>query len=106
MLIVGSGDIVHNLQAVDWSHINTMGAGYEWAYDFQEQINRAIHHQDQSVLTDIDKLGQSARLAVPTLEHYLPLLYTMAVRDADESTMLFNDVLVGGSLSMTCVKVG
>lgn len=106
ILIVGSGDIVHNLGAVDWRHINTMGAGYDWAYQFRDLINQAIENQDKNTLIHIENLGQSAHLAVPTPEHYLPLLYTMAVRDNTDNITLFNDVLLGGSLSMTSVKVG
>lgn len=106
VLILGSGDIVHNLRAVDWRHIATMGAGYDWAYEFRDAVNHAIEKQDQATLTDIGKLGEPAQLAVPTPEHYLPLLYVMAVRDEGEEVSLFNDVLLGGSLSMTSVKVG
>lgn len=106
VLILGSGDIVHNLQAVDWKHIHTMGAGYDWAYEFAGKINQAIEQQDKNTLTDIDKLGESAKLSVPTPDHYLPLLYAMAVCDDGEKITFFNDVLLGGSLSMTSVKVG
>lgn len=106
VLILGSGDIVHNLRAVDWWHISTIGAGYDWAYEFRDAVNEAIERQDQATLTDIARLGQPAHLSVPTPEHYLPLLYVLAVRDEGEPVSLFNDVLLGGSLSMTSVKVG
>lgn len=106
ILILGSGDIVHNLRAVSWQHMNTLGAGYEWAFDFRDAINQAIKDQDHQTLIDFEKMGEPAKLAVPTPEHYLPLLYVMAQRDDDDNITLFNDELVGGSLSMTSVLVG
>lgn len=106
VLILGSGDIVHNLGVVSWQHINTLGAGYDWAYEFRDAINQAIESQDKNTLTHFEDLGESAHLSVPTLEHYLPLLYALAVRDDDDKVQIFNDILVGGSVSMTSVLVG
>lgn len=106
VLILGSGDIVHNLGVMSWQHINTLGAGYDWAYEFRDAINQAIQRQDKKTLTHFENLGQSAQLSVPTPEHYLPLLYALAVRDDDDKVQIFNDILVGGSVSMTSVLVG
>lgn len=106
VLILGSGDIVHNLRAVDWAHINTLGAGYDWAYAFRDHINQALIENRSGDLTDIERFGQAATLSVPTPDHYLPLLYAAAVRDDDDEITLFNDILLGGSLSMTSVKFG
>lgn len=106
VLILGSGDIVHNLQAVDWRYINELGAGYDWAYAFRDTINGAIENDDKNTLINYDDLGEMATLSVPTPEHYLPLLYVMAVRDDKDKVQIFNDILLGGSLSMTSVLVG
>lgn len=118
VLVLGSGNIVHNLRLADWRHIDTLGAGYDWAFLFRDFVNDAILNHRPEHLLDIAQTGQAgasaqaaqwvqaARLAVPTPEHYLPLLYVLAVRDPGETAMLFNDVLVGGSLSMTSVLVG
>lgn len=106
VLILGSGDIVHNLRAVSWQHMNTVGAGYEWAFLFKDKINQAIQNKDHQTLINFEKLGEIAQLSVPTPEHYLPLLYVMAVCDDDDKITLFNDELVGGSISMTSVLVG
>lgn len=106
VLILGSGDIVHNLGVMSWQHINTLGAGYDWAYEFRDAINQAITTQDKKTLTHFENLGQSAQLSVPTPEHYLPLIYALAVRDDDDKVQIFNDILVGGSVSMTSVLVG
>lgn len=106
VLILGSGDIVHNLRAVSWQHMHTLGAGYEWAFEFRDAINHAIKNNDHQTLINFAKMGNVATLAVPTPEHYLPLLYVMAQRDDSDKITLFNDELVGGSLSMTSVLVG
>lgn len=106
VLILGSGDIVHNLRLMNWQHINTLDAGYDWAFAFRDAINQAIEKQDVQTLIEFEKLGNMAHWSVPTPEHYLPLLYVMAVRDAAEQVTLFNDILVGGAISMTSVLVG
>lgn len=105
VLILGSGDIVHNLRAISWQHINTIGAGFDWAFAFRDAINQAIEQQDKDTLIHYEKLGEPAQLSVPTLDHYLPLLYVMAQREENDKVELFNDLLVAGSLSMTSVLV-
>lgn len=106
VLILGSGDIVHNLRAISFEHMHQLGAGYDWAFEFQAQINQAIEENNIDALIDIDRFGEAARLSVPSPDHYLPLLYVMAQREENEPIKLFNDILVGGSISMTSVKVG
>lgn len=106
VLILGSGDIVHNLRAISFEHMHQLGAGYDWAFEFQAQINQAIEENNIDALIDIDRFGEVARLSVPSPDHYLPLLYVMAQREENEPIKLFNDILVGGSISMTSVKVG
>lgn len=106
VLILGSGDIVHNLSAISWQHMDQLNAGYKWAYQFRDAINQAIHDNDVESLVNVERFGESAALSVPTPDHYLPLLYVIAQRDEDETVSLFNDYLVAGSISMTSVKVG
>lgn len=106
VLILGSGDIVHNLAAINRENPDQIGAGYEWALAFQHQINQAITENDLDALVNFEQFGQPAQLSVPTPEHYLPLLYIMALRETQDKVHLFNDVLVGGSISMTSVLVG
>ncbi len=106
VLIVGSGNIVHNLALLNRTLIQHPGAGYDWAAAFHMQVRQAIEQGDMQTLQRIERLGPIAQLAVPTPEHYLPLLYVMALRDAHEPVRLFNDALVGGSLDMTSVLVG
>lgn len=106
VLILGSGDIVHNLGAIDWARVDEIGAGFNWAFAFRDGINRAIVTNDEATLIDFNRLGDAARLSVPTPDHYLPLLYVMAQRNADDPVTLFNDELMAGSISMTSVLVG
>ena len=77
VLIIGSGNIVHNLRAISWEHINQIGAGYDWAFAFRDEINQAIDVQNDDLLVHYGQLGENAELAVPTPDHYLPLLYVM-----------------------------
>ncbi len=100
-LIVGSGNIVHNLRAVQFRG----GQAYEWASEFQHTINQAILVKDLHTLANYHTLPH-ASLAVPTEEHYLPLIYIMAMAQSDEKVMIFNDEIDIASISMTSVAVG
>ena len=104
LLIIGSSNIVHNLRAISWEHIDQIGAGYDWA--FRETVNQAITTQDDKSLVHYEQLGEKAELSVPTPDHYLPLLYIMALREPQDDITFFNDNLIAGSLSMTSVLVG
>ena len=106
VLIIGSGNIVHNLRAISWEHINQIGAGYDWAFAFRNEINQAIDAQNDDLLVHYGQLGENAELAVPTPDHYLPLLYVMALREPNDKVAFFNDELMAGSLSMTSVLIG
>lgn len=106
VLILGSGDIVHNLGAISWQHMDQIGAGYDWAFAFRDAINQAIQDNNTDALVHFEQFGKNAQLAVPTPDHYLPLLYVMAQRDEQDNITLFNDELVAGSISMTSVLVG
>ena len=105
VLIIGSGNIVHNLRVISWEHIDQIGAGYDWAYAFRDQINHAMTTQNNNELVHYEQFGENAALSVPTPDHYLPLLYVMALREHDEKVEFFNDNLIAGSLSMTSVLV-
>lgn len=106
VLIVGSGNMVHNLRMVAWDKLNTDGYGYDWALEAREKMNRYILNGDHSSLINYTKQGKPFELAVPTPEHYIPLLYTLALKEENEPVSLFNDKALGGSLTMTSVKIG
>ncbi|MFC6996426.1 4,5-DOPA-extradiol-dioxygenase [Rufibacter roseus] len=104
VLIVGSGNMVHNLRMLNWSMIN--GGGYDWAHTINEKFKELILNHDHQPLINYQTLGKEALLAIPTVEHYLPLLYTLGLQSKNEEASFFNDKMVGGSLTMTSVKIG
>ncbi|RNI23702.1 4,5-DOPA-extradiol-dioxygenase [Rufibacter latericius] len=104
VLIVGSGNMVHNLRMMNWSMIN--GGGYDWTHTMNEKFKDLILNRDHQPLIHYQTLGKEALMAIPTVEHYLPLLYTLGLQGKDEETSFFNDKMVGGSLTMTSVKIG
>ncbi|MFI1773398.1 4,5-DOPA dioxygenase extradiol [Thalassobellus citreus] len=105
ILIVGSGNIVHNLGEIAWNKMNE-NYGYDWAIEMNEKVKKCIFESNHQPIIDFTKQGNSFKLSIPTAEHYLPLLYTLGVKEDKENVSLFNDQYVGGSLSMTSVKIG
>jgi 4,5-DOPA dioxygenase extradiol len=106
VLIIGSGNIVHNLRMIAWDHANEPEYGYDWAIDANETFRHLILENNHQDLINYKNLGTEVQLAVPTPDHYLPLLYSLAVMDEEESVEFFNDKTVMGSLSMTSIKIG
>ncbi len=101
VLILGSGNIVHNLRRMDW-HLQE--GGFSWASRFNNRVRRLLLEHDVEGLC---RLGdEDARLAVPTPEHYLPLLYVAAVRDDGEYLTLLNDHIDYGAIGMLSAWVG
>jgi len=105
VLIIGSGNMVHNLNMVSWSHINIPGYGYDWALKMNEKFKRLIIDGDYKPLINYEGLGADAKLAIPTPEHYFPLLYSLGLKGSDDNVSFFNDKAVAGSLTMTSVKI-
>lgn len=105
VLIVGSGNIVHNLRKVDFRKINET-YGYDWAIEADKKMKKWILEGNHQNLIDFKKQGEAFNLAIPTPEHYLPLLYTLGLKDEKDNTTIFNDNPLGGSLTMTSVKFG
>lgn len=105
VLIVGSGNTVHNLQLASWQNMNTLGFAYDWALTANEKIKKLILNGDHQSLINFEKQGRELQLAVPTPEHFIPLLYTLGLQEKDEHTTIFNDVLVAGSLNMMSLKI-
>lgn len=104
VLIIGSGNMVHNLRMVAWNKLNEEFA-FDWATEANEKMKSHILSGDFQPLIDFKSQGKAFDLAIPTPEHYLPLLYTLALREEKEEITLFNDKPVGGSLSMTSLKI-
>ncbi len=105
VLIVGSGNMVHNLGMVEWSRLNELFA-YDWAQEASEKMKRFILDGDHAALIDYGSQGKPFKLAIPTPDHYLPLLYALALKGKNEPVRLFNDRPVAGSLTMTSVGIG
>jgi 4,5-DOPA dioxygenase extradiol len=104
VLIIGSGNIVHNLGMVAWDKLNEQYA-FDWATEAREKMNRAITSGDHASLINFHNQGRAFDLAINSGEHFLPLLYTLALQNKDERATLFNDKPVAGSLTMTSVKI-
>jgi 4,5-DOPA dioxygenase extradiol len=105
VLIVGSGNMVHNLRMVAWDKLNDAEFGYDWALEAKERINKYILDGDHQKLINYKSQGKALDLAIPTPDHFLPLLYSLALKEEGEQILLFNDKAVGGSLSMTSLKI-
>ncbi len=105
VLIIGSGNMVHNLRMVAWDKLDGNGYGYDWAIEASEKMKGYILSGDHRQLINFKSQGSAYNLAIPTPEHYLPLLYALALQEKDEKVSLFNDKAVGGSLTMTSVKI-
>ncbi|MBA5247780.1 4,5-DOPA dioxygenase extradiol [Marnyiella aurantia] len=106
ILIIGSGNIVHNLRLIDWQNINTVGAGWDWAIEAREMTNNWILDGNFRNLIEYQRHGTALQAAIPSPDHYLPLIYSLGLKNKSDDISLFNDELIGGSLSMTSVRIG
>ena len=106
VLIIGSGNMVHNLGKVAWDKMNEPNYGFDWAIEMNDIFKKKIEANDHKALIQYEKLSSSALLAIPTPDHYYPLLYSLGLQEKDDSIQFFNDKLVAGSLTMTSVKIG
>ncbi|GAB4039820.1 4,5-DOPA-extradiol-dioxygenase [Spirosoma gilvum] len=108
VLVIGSGNMVHNLRLLVLppdGHAN--GAyGHDWALEMNDIFKRNILVGDHQALIQYKSLGPAATLAVPSIDHYFPLLYALALQEKNEAPLMFNDKVVAGSLTMTSVKFG
>jgi 4,5-DOPA dioxygenase extradiol len=105
ILIIGSGNIVHNLRMVAWDKLYADDYAYDWACEAKGKMIKFILNNDHKSLVDYKSQGKSFNLAVPTPEHFLPLLYILALKGESEKVSIFNDKSVAGSLAMTSVKI-
>ncbi|MBS1646055.1 MAG: 4,5-DOPA dioxygenase extradiol [Bacteroidetes bacterium] len=105
VLIIGSGNMVHNLGMVAWKRLNE-NFGFDWAIEANEKMKKCILDGNHKDLINFRSQGKAFDLAIPTPEHYLPLLYSLALKGEKEPVSLFNDKMVAGSLTMTSVKIG
>jgi 4,5-DOPA dioxygenase extradiol len=102
ILILGSGNMVHNLRLLNW---NDPDYKYDWAEEMNEKFKSFIDEANFKNLIDYNSLGNAASLAVPTPEHFIPLLYILGLKEEKEKVNYFNDRTIMGSISMTSLKI-
>ncbi|MEZ5171968.1 MAG: 4,5-DOPA dioxygenase extradiol [Bacteroidia bacterium] len=98
VLIIGSGNLVHNLRMVDWHNPNN---GYDWAVEADETFRKAISSEDWPLLLAKTNWKDALKKSVPTAEHYLPMIYPLAMKGKNEEIRYFNQQTLMGSISMT-----
>lgn len=106
VLIIGSGNMVHNLGMAAWDRLNDEEFGYDWAFKMHHLFIKKINEGDHRSLVNYQSLSAEANLAIPTPDHYFPLLYSLALQGKNEQPFFFNEKVIAGSLNMTSVRFG
>ena len=101
VLILGSGNVVHNLAMMVWED-----SAFGWAVEFDTKIKKCILENDFFPLIHYENQGRPAALSINSAEHYLPLLYNLGAKEKGEPIQFFNEKIWGGSLSMRCIRFG
>ena len=104
ILVIGSGNLTHNLKIVDFQDINATPR--DWALEFDTKIKELINDKNHKGVIDYKKIGSSAQLAVPEPSHFIPLIYTLALQDNNDKIDYFYNKFHYGTLSMRCLKIG
>jgi 4,5-DOPA dioxygenase extradiol len=105
VLIVGSGNMVHNFQYANFGATGLSQTALDWAIEANHDFKKLISENDYKSLVNYKKYSKAFQLAAPTPEHYLPMIYAIALRGNNEKVSYFNDEVVGGSFSMTSFKI-
>ncbi|HWZ23530.1 MAG TPA: 4,5-DOPA dioxygenase extradiol [Cytophagaceae bacterium] len=105
VLIVGSGNMVHNFQYADFGYGGLSSKALDWAVEANENFKKLISANDYNSLINYRKYSKAFQLSAPTPEHYLPMIYAVALRGKNENVSYFNDEVIGGSFSMTSLKI-
>jgi 4,5-DOPA dioxygenase extradiol len=103
VLLLGSGNVVHNLR---YAQLGAHGSSYPWAESFNAQVRDSLVGRDHEALIHYERFGEAATLAVPTPEHYLPLLYVLGASHIDEPVDVMLDEVTMGSISMLSARYG
>jgi len=104
VLIIGSGNIVHNLGLLDFENVDA--PIFDWAGEFDDKVKASLLSEDHHALIHYQDWGKSAPLAVPTLDHYLPMIYAVALQEKNEPLVFTHEGFQHGSISMRCFKIG
>ena len=102
VLIAGSGNMVHNLRKIDWEATE----GFDWAREANDQLKNLIAGNGSEMLINYRSLSREVQMGVPTPEHYIPLLYTLGLKEDGETVSFFNDRTELGAISMTSFRIG
>jgi 4,5-DOPA dioxygenase extradiol len=101
VLIVGSGNLVHNLRVMVWED-----TAFPWATEYDAKVKQWILEDDHESIIHYEKHGNAGLLSVNSAEHYLPLIYVLGLKEKNEPVSFFAEKVWGGSLSMRCVRIG
>lgn len=104
VLIIGSGNMVHNLELIDFGDINA--EPYDWAIRIDEKMKSNLISRNHEELINYPAMGKEAYLAVPTLDHYLPMIYAIALQGKNEPLTFIYEGLQNASISMRCFRIG
>jgi 4,5-DOPA dioxygenase extradiol len=104
VLIIGSGNIVHNLGMLDWENI--AAAPFDWSREFDEKVKTGLLSGNHRALIQFQEMGKASTLAVPTLDHYLPMIYAIALQEKNEALTFIHEGFQHGSISMRCFQIG
>lgn len=107
VLVIGSGNIVHNLR-LSFQTVARLGenASLDWAVEFDEWAKKKISSRDFSSLINYESAGEIGKLSIPTVDHYVPMLYSLALADNDESIVYTHEEVTFGAMSMRCFRIG
>lgn len=104
VLIIGSGNIVHNLRIVDFENVDAKP--YDWAVEFDEKVKSSLLSGNHEKLINHQSLSKNALMAAPTLDHYLPMIYAVALQEKNEKIKFTYEGIQNGSVSMRCFQIG
>ena len=104
VLIIGSGNMVHNLGMIAFDKFNEPDYGFDWAHEMNAVFKKNISERNFSALINYESLGAAAKLAIPTPDHYYPMIYSLGLIEKEDDVSFFNDKAVAGSLTMTSFK--
>ena len=104
VLIIGSGNIVHNLRRMDWQNIDANP--FDFTVEFDTQVKKLIENRDFNSLINYQNLGTAADISIPTEDHYVPMLFTLGLVDKDDDIEQIYEGYQYGGISMRCFKVG
>lgn len=104
VLIIGSGNIVHNLRLVDTQNMDARP--YEWAVEFDEKVKRDLLERNHKDLLNCQNSSRATALSIPTLDHYLPMIFAAALQEKDDALDFVHEGFQNRSVSMRCFKIG